>query len=161
MAEGGGSRQATHVEGQNVPEVGEEVSFVQPPVQPPVQPRMQPAENVPNQPGIPVLNQGDFLQALEIIINRPPRISIAKELKDLRAPDFTDGDPITADYWLNDLKVMLEGLSRFASELIPTEREHTACFIEDLDVDYKEVLVAMDITDFQEAVNRAKGMEKV
>ncbi|KAK8690874.1 hypothetical protein V6N13_074400 [Hibiscus sabdariffa] len=67
MAEGGGSRQATHVEGQNVPEVGEEVSFVQPPVQP----QMQPAEDVPNQPGFPVLNQGDFLQALEMIINRP------------------------------------------------------------------------------------------
>ncbi|KAK8683884.1 hypothetical protein V6N13_039930 [Hibiscus sabdariffa] len=173
MAEGEGSRQATHVEGQNVPKVGEEVSFVQPPVQPP----MQPAEDVPNQPGIPVLNQGDFLQALEMIINRPPRTSIAKELKDLRAPDFTDGDPITADFWLNDLKVMLEGLhcdrkvyeyerefnrlSRFASELIPTERERIACFIEGLDVDYKEVLVAMDIIDFQEAVNRAKGMEKV
>ncbi|KAK8694424.1 hypothetical protein V6N13_071977 [Hibiscus sabdariffa] len=71
---------------------------------------MQPAENVPNQPGIPVLNQRDFLQALEMIINRPPRNSIAKELKDLRSPDFTDGDPITADYWLNDLKVMFEGL---------------------------------------------------
>ncbi|KAK8659712.1 hypothetical protein V6N13_029906 [Hibiscus sabdariffa] len=116
MAEGEVSRRATHVEGQNVPEVGEEISFVQPPEQPP----MQPAEDVPNQLGIPVLNQGDFLQALEMIINWPPRISIAKELKDLRAPDFTDGDPITADYWLNDLKVMLE-----------------------------------------EAVNRAKGMEKV
>ncbi|KAK8690873.1 hypothetical protein V6N13_074399 [Hibiscus sabdariffa] len=52
-------------------------------------------------------------------------------------------------------------LSRFASELFPTERERIACFIEGLDVDYKEVLVAMDITNFQEAVNRAKGMEKV
>ncbi|KAK8559362.1 hypothetical protein V6N13_026787 [Hibiscus sabdariffa] len=71
---------------------------------------MQLAEDVPNQPGISVLNQGDFLQALEMIINRPPQTSIARELKDLRAPDFTDGDPITADYWLNDLKVMLEGL---------------------------------------------------
>ncbi|KAK8675238.1 hypothetical protein V6N13_033307 [Hibiscus sabdariffa] len=141
MAEGEGSRLVTHVEGQNVPEVGEEVSFVQPPVQP----SMQLAENVPNQPGIPVLNQGDFLQALEMIINRPPRTSIARELKDLRAPYFTDGDPIIADYWLNDLKVMFEGLSRFASELIPTERERTTCFIEGLDVDYKEVLVAMDI----------------
>ncbi|KAK8626100.1 hypothetical protein V6N13_133752 [Hibiscus sabdariffa] len=201
MAEGEGSRRATHVEGQNVPEVGEEVSFVQPPVQPP----MQPTEDVLNQPGIP----------------------------DLRVPDFTDGDPITADYWLNDLRIMLEGLhrddqrklegavsllkgqarilwtnvtthpreeitwefflrefrnkyigdmfvremrnaflnlkqgdrtiyeyecefnrlSRFASELIPTEREHIACFIEGLDVGYKEVLVAMDITNIQEAVN--------
>ncbi|KAK8682451.1 hypothetical protein V6N13_054839 [Hibiscus sabdariffa] len=99
MAEGEGSCWATHVEGQNVPEVEEEVSFVQPPVQLPVQPPMQPVEEVPNQPGIPVLNQGDFLQALEMIINRPPRISIAKELKDLRAPYFTDGDPITTDYW--------------------------------------------------------------
>ncbi|KAL4311186.1 hypothetical protein GQ457_01G017040 [Hibiscus cannabinus] len=190
MAEGEGSRRATHVEGQNVPEVGEEVSFVQPPVQPP----MHSAEDVPNQPGIPVLNQGDFLQALEMIINRPPRISIAKELKDLRAPYFTDGDPITADYWLNDLKVMLEGLhcddqrklegdvsllkgqtriwwtnvTTHPREEITWEfflrefqRERIACFIEGLDVDYKEVLVAMDITNFQEAVNRAKGMEKV
>ncbi|KAK8674814.1 hypothetical protein V6N13_032908 [Hibiscus sabdariffa] len=78
MAEGEGFRRVTHVEGQNVLEVEEEVSFVGPSVQPP----MQLAENVPNQPGIP----------------------------DLRAPDFTDGDPITADYWLNDLKVILEGL---------------------------------------------------
>ncbi|KAK8683809.1 hypothetical protein V6N13_039855 [Hibiscus sabdariffa] len=100
MAEGEGSHRATHVEGQNVPEVEEEVSFVQPPVQPP----MQSVENVPNQSGIPVLNQGDFQQALEMKINRPPRTSIARELKDLRAPDFTDGDPITTDYWLNDLK---------------------------------------------------------
>ncbi|KAK8628566.1 hypothetical protein V6N13_009153 [Hibiscus sabdariffa] len=105
MAEGEGSRRATLVEGQNVPEVGEEVSFVQLPEQPP----MQPVEEVPNQPGISVLNQGDFLQALEMIINRPPQISIAKELKDLRAPDFTDGDPITADYWLNDLKSCSRG----------------------------------------------------
>ncbi|KAK8547968.1 hypothetical protein V6N13_123391 [Hibiscus sabdariffa] len=100
MVEGEGSRLVTHVEGQNVPEVGEEVSFVQPPVQPSI----QLAENVPNQPGIP---QGDqTVYEYECEFNR---------------------------------------LSRFTSELIPTERERTACFIEGLDVDYKEVLVAMDI----------------
>ncbi|KAK8697940.1 hypothetical protein V6N13_114072 [Hibiscus sabdariffa] len=84
---------------------------------------MQTVEEVLNQPGIPVLNQGDFLQALEMIINRPPRISIAKELKDLRAPDFTNGDPITADYWLNDLKEAVnraKGMEKVRAERIAT-----------------------------------------
>ncbi|KAK8621851.1 hypothetical protein V6N13_097479 [Hibiscus sabdariffa] len=52
-------------------------------------------------------------------------------------------------------------LSRFATEFLPTEKDRTTRFVGGLDHKYKKVSVALDLSVFQEAINRAKGMERV
>ncbi|XP_039020805.1 uncharacterized protein LOC120152712 [Hibiscus syriacus] len=80
--------------------------------------------------GVPTLDQGTFLQALEAILARyqpaaapplppppplPPalRISVPKELKSLGAVEFkgeANEGPVEVDMWLNDVKIMLDSL---------------------------------------------------
>ncbi|KAE8667225.1 hypothetical protein F3Y22_tig00112429pilonHSYRG00052 [Hibiscus syriacus] len=70
--------------------------------------------------GVPVQDQNVFFRTLGTILTRfqtlassTQRINIAKELKGLGAPEFkgeAEEGPVVADLWLNDVKIMLEGL---------------------------------------------------
>ncbi|KAE8717397.1 UPF0496 protein 4 [Hibiscus syriacus] len=71
-------------------------------------------------PVVPVRDQGLFFKTLNVVLSRfqpfassTPQINIANELKGLRAPEFkgeVEEDPIVADLWLNDVKIMLNRL---------------------------------------------------
>ncbi|KAE8661615.1 Detected protein of confused Function [Hibiscus syriacus] len=53
------------------------------------------------------------LARFQPFVTSTPRMNVAKELKGLGAPEFrgeAKEGPVTADLWLNDVKIMLEGL---------------------------------------------------
>ncbi|KAE8714558.1 hypothetical protein F3Y22_tig00110195pilonHSYRG00185 [Hibiscus syriacus] len=70
--------------------------------------------------GVPVQDQDTFFRTLDAILTRlqppaplTPRINVAKELRSLGAPEFkgeAEEGPVSADLWLNDLKIMLDGI---------------------------------------------------
>ncbi|KAE8657890.1 Detected protein of unknown function [Hibiscus syriacus] len=70
--------------------------------------------------GVPVQDQDTFFRTLDAILTRlqpsaplTQRINVAKELRGLGAPEFkgeSEEGPVSADLWLNDLKIMLDGL---------------------------------------------------
>ncbi|KAE8673193.1 Detected protein of unknown function [Hibiscus syriacus] len=70
--------------------------------------------------GMPVNDQDIFFRMLDAVLTRfqppvtsTPKMNVTKELKGLGAPEFigeANEGPVTADLWLNDMKVMLTGL---------------------------------------------------
>ncbi|KAE8664337.1 hypothetical protein F3Y22_tig00112800pilonHSYRG00034 [Hibiscus syriacus] len=70
--------------------------------------------------GVPVNDQDVFFRTLDAVLTRfqppvalTPKMNVAKELKGLGASEFkgeADEDPVAADLWLNDVKIMLNGL---------------------------------------------------
>ncbi|KAE8709197.1 Phospholipid-transporting ATPase 1 [Hibiscus syriacus] len=176
--------------------------------------------------GVPVSDQDLFFRTLDAVLARfqpsvtsTPRMNVANELRGIRAPEFkgeVEEGPVTADLWLNDVKIMLEGLhcsdvdkldgvvsllrrqarilwtnvtlrmfgdqefmnlkqwnctvyeyecefnklSRFATELIPTENDVCDWFVEGLRPRLKKILIVLNLCSFQEVVNRAKALER-
>ncbi|KAE8683154.1 serine/threonine-protein phosphatase 7 long form-like protein [Hibiscus syriacus] len=51
-------------------------------------------------------------------------------------------------------------LSRFASKLVPTEKESCEWFVEGLRPRLKEMLIVLNFPSFQEVINRAKALER-
>ncbi|KAE8673680.1 putative serine/threonine-protein kinase-like protein CCR3 [Hibiscus syriacus] len=70
--------------------------------------------------GVPVTDQDVFFRTLDAVLTRyqppvtsTPRMNVAKELKGLGATEFkgeAEEGPVAADLWLNDVKIMLDGL---------------------------------------------------
>ncbi|KAE8658569.1 RNA-directed DNA polymerase-like protein [Hibiscus syriacus] len=70
--------------------------------------------------GVHVSDQNVFFRTLDAVlahfqpsVTSTPRMNIAKELKGLGAPEFrgeAEEGPVTVNLWLNDVKIMLEGL---------------------------------------------------
>ncbi|KAE8685469.1 wall-associated receptor kinase-like 10-like [Hibiscus syriacus] len=69
---------------------------------------------------VPVQHQRTFFRMLDVILTcfhplgpSTPKMNIAKELKGVGAPEFkgeAEEYPVTVDFWLNDVKIMSEGL---------------------------------------------------
>ncbi|KAE8676736.1 Detected protein of unknown function [Hibiscus syriacus] len=170
--------------------------------------------------GVPASDQETFFRTLDVVLARiqPPATStpttnIVKELKGLRAPEFrseAEEGSVTAGLWLNDVKIMLEGLycsdsekldgvvsllsgqariwwtnvtlrmsgdqqwnrtvyeyecefnklSRFAAELIPTEKDACNWFVEGLRPRLKKMLIVLNLSSFQEVINCSKALER-
>ncbi|KAE8710969.1 UDP-Glycosyltransferase superfamily protein isoform 1 [Hibiscus syriacus] len=137
--------------------------------------------------GVPVQDQDMFFRTLDAILTRlqppaPPtqRMNVAKELRGLGAPEFkgeTEEGPVAADLWreyggrtsprgcpmnrsVYEYECEFNKLSRFASELVPTEKEACELFVEGLRPRLKEMLIVLNLSSFQEVINRAKALER-
>ncbi|KAE8674140.1 Autophagy 6 isoform 1 [Hibiscus syriacus] len=151
----------------------------------------RPAESS-NSPAL--VRQGEEQAYQRVPVQDQDTMNIAKELRGLGALEFkgeAEEGPVLADLWLNDLKIMLDGLhysevekldgavsllrmnrsvyeyecefnklSRFASELVPTEKEACEWFVEGLRSRLKEMLIVLNFSLFKEVINRAKALER-
>ncbi|KAE8696680.1 RHOMBOID-like 1 isoform 1 [Hibiscus syriacus] len=134
--------------------------------------------------GVPVQDQDVFFRTLDAVLMRfqspapsTPRRNIAKDLKGLGAPEFkgeVEESPVEADFWLNYVKIMLDGLHCSdmekldgvapcfvdKREYVPTEKDTCEWFVEGLRPRLKEMLIVLNLSSFQEVVNHAKALER-
>ncbi|KAE8726150.1 Detected protein of unknown function [Hibiscus syriacus] len=171
-------------------------------------------EHIPSR--VPIADQDVFFRTLDALLTRfqppapsTPIVNVAKELRGLGAPEFkgeSEEGPVAVDLWLNDLKIILDGLhcsdvkkldgtvsllrgqariwwtnvimrmssdqmnhsvyeyecefnklSRFAAELVPTEKDSCEWFVEGLHPRLKEMLLVLKLSSFQETQSVGSG----
>ncbi|KAE8655199.1 31-kDa RNA binding protein [Hibiscus syriacus] len=72
-------------------------------------------------------------------------------------------DQVTWHFFLEEFKNKYIGdqfIRQFAAEIVPTEKDSCDWFVEGLRPRIKELLLALNLSSFQELVNRAKALER-